>query len=235
MRNHAKAVRIWATGVSVGYTVILYAAGVDIGEDLRRMVAYLPSLAVVIAVVFDLWLWKWPKVRGWCSRPLISGTWITTIVPHPDSHIPEGGNRGPITAATLIEQTFWTLSVVQVTHESESLSKVAALVAPNGDSKERKTLYYSYDNQPQMKQRPRSYGHLGGSQLAVIGDHPETMSGTYWTDCLTMGSLELSFRTRKTNFATLDAALNAPPMVPFKTRSAAAVKRLFSRSSTGRD
>ena len=130
MRNHAKTVRLCATGVSAGYSVILSVAGVDIAEDLRRLVAYLPSLAVVIAVAFDLWLWKLPKLRGWCNRPLISGTWITTIEPHPDSQIPEGGDRGPITAVTVIEQTFWTLSVVQVSQESDSLTKVAALVSP---------------------------------------------------------------------------------------------------------
>jgi len=233
MRNHAKAVRLWATGVSVGYSVILYIAGVDIGDDLRRLVAYLPSLAVVIAVAFDLWLWKLPKMRGWCNRPLISGTWITTIKPHPDSHIPEGGNRGPITAARIIEQTFWTLSVVQVSKESDSLTKVAELVAPNGDSKERKVLYATYDNQPQMSQRPRSYGHLGGTRLTVIGDRPNHMSGTYWTDRLTMGSLELDLRTRKTNFTTLDAALNAPPMVPLRTGIGRVFGRILGKPSTG--
>lgn len=223
--------RLWATGVSVAYSVILYTAGVDIGGDLRRVVAYLPSLAVVIAVVFDLWLWKLPKVRDWCNRPLIKGTWTTTIEPHPDSHIPEGGNRGPITAATVIEQSFWTLSVVQMSEESDSLSKVAALVVPNGDSKERKVLYSTYDNQPQMSQRPRSYGHLGGSQLTVIGDKPAHMSGTYWTDRLTMGSLKLDLRTRKTKFTTLDAALNDPLPLALKDRAGRWAKRVFGKSS----
>lgn len=215
--------------MSVGYSVILYAAGVDVGEDLRKVIAYLPSLAVVIAVAFDLWLWKLPKVRSWCNRPLLKGTWATTIEPHPDSHIPWGGNRGPISAATVIEQSFWTLSVVQITTESDSMSKVAALVAPNGDSKERRVLYSTYDNEPQMSQRPRSYGHLGGSQLTVIGDTPDRMTGTYWTDRLTMGSLELVLRTRRTNYTTLDAALNTPLPLSFKER----VKRGLGKSSSG--
>lgn len=199
----------------------------DVGDDLRRLVAYLPSAAVIGAVAFDLWLWKLPKVRGWSNRPLIHGTWSTTIEPHPESHIPAGGNRGPITAATIIEQSFWTLSVAQVTAESASMSKVAALVAPNGDSKERRVLYSTYDNEPQMSQRPRSYGHRGGTQLVVVGDNPGYMAGTYWTDRLTMGSLELTLRSRKTNFATLDGALSAPLRPPLKER----VKRIFTKSS----
>lgn len=231
MNSHANTVRLWATGVSVAYSMILYAAGVDVGEDLRRLVAYLPGLAAVIAVAFDLWLWKLPKVRGWCNRPLLCGTWITTIEPHPDSHIPEGGNRGPITAATVIEQSFWTLSVAQITVESNSMSKVAALTAPNGDSRERRVLYLTYDNEPQMSQRPRSYGHLGGSQLAVIGDKPDCLSGTYWTDRLTMGSLDLALRTRKTNYATLDAVLNDPTPLSMKDR----MRRRLGRSSAGTD
>lgn len=229
LSSHARAVRLWATGVSVAYSVILYVFGVDVGEDLRRLIAYLPSLAVVIAVAFDLWLWKLPKVRGWCNRPLLCGTWTTTIEPHPDSHIPAGGNRGPIAAATVIEQSFWTLSVALMTAESNSMSKVAALVAPNGDSKERRVLYSTYDNEPQMSQRPRSYGHLGGSQLTVIGDKPDHMSGTYWTDRLTMGSLELTLKSRETNYATLDAALNAPAPLSMKER----VRRRFGKSSEG--
>ena len=43
MRNHAKTVRLCATGVSAGYSVILSVAGVDIAEDLRRLVAYLEN------------------------------------------------------------------------------------------------------------------------------------------------------------------------------------------------
>lgn len=55
------------------------------------------------------------------------------------------------------------------------------------------------------------------------------MSGTYWTDRLTMGSLELTLNTRKTNYATLDAALNAPAPLSMKER----VRRRFGKSSEG--
>ena len=56
LSSHARAVRLWATGVSVAYSVILYMFGVDVGEDLRRLIAYLPSLAVVVAVVINFGL-----------------------------------------------------------------------------------------------------------------------------------------------------------------------------------
>lgn len=212
MTNHAKTVRVTAIAVSLAYSGVLYGTGVVTSEDARRLLAYLPSTAVLLAIAWDLWVWKWPLMQRLSNRPLIRGTWETTIVPHAKSDIPVGGNRGPITAATVIEQSFWSLSVILLTEESQSHSTVAAITPTNGESKDRKELYYTYSNEPKMEHRPRSFVHRGTSHATVIGLRPADMEGTYWTDRLTMGSLQLRLLSRRTDWTSLKATLETKRM-----------------------
>lgn len=207
MASPAKMVRTTAAGVTTGYTVLLFAAGVDVSEDLRRLVAFLPAVAVGLLLAFDLRLWRLWKVRDWSGRPYVAGTWETIITPHPDSHIPDGGKRGPFTAATIIEQTYWTLSVVQLSDESDSHSRAAGMVPLNAENRTRKVLHTTYENIPHVDVRQRSPQHYGGARLTVVGDAPSTMTGTYWTDRFTAGSLDLRLLARETSYATVEDAL----------------------------
>ncbi len=104
-------------------------SGVDLAATTQRLLAYLPTVAVLLAVAFDSWLWKLPGMNKLTGRPRLDGTWRTTLTPHADSHIPDGGNRGPIRALICIEQTFWTLSVSLITDQSRSQSSTASLAA----------------------------------------------------------------------------------------------------------
>lgn len=202
MNQQANTIRTVAISVSLIWTAILYLSGVDLADTTQRLLAYLPTAAVLLAVAFDLWLWKLPGMNKLTGRPRLDGTWRTNLTPHADSDIPDGGNRGPIQALICIEQTFWTLSVSLITEQSRSQSTAASLAA-NTESKNTKRLYFTYRNDPKLAHRPRSLAHLGSCQLAVFGHKPARVEGMYWTNRLTMGDLSLDLVDRRTDH-TLD-------------------------------
>ncbi|AMY54935.1 hypothetical protein HQO44_20885 [Rhodococcus fascians] len=195
-KDQARLVRIVAVAVSAVWGAGLYLSGVDIDDSMRRLLAYIPSASVLLAVAFDLWIWKWPGVHILVGRPRMDGTWRTTIRPHQKSQIPKGGNWGPITSAVVVEQTFWTISVRLLTAESSSMSEIASL-RNHGESKEQTLLTYTYRNEPRAEHRPRSAPHRGACEFTVVGRLPKYITGTYWTDRFTVGDMDLTYVDRK--------------------------------------
>lgn len=188
--------------MSAAWGIALYLSGVDVQDSTRRLLAYIPSVSVLLAVVFDLWAWKWPGIHRLVSRPRVDGTWRTTIRPHAKSRIPKNGNRGPITSAVVIEQTFWTLSVRLLTVESSSMSEVASM-RNHSESREQRLLTYTYRNEPKQEHRPRSSPHRGACEFTVVGRLPTRIAGTYWTDRFTVGDMHLAFVDRRTDRGSL--------------------------------
>ena len=146
MNNTAKFARLVAVSVSAVWAAALFYSGVDLDGHARRVLAYLPSAIGFLVVAFDLWLWKIPGVAHIAGRPRVYGTWKATLRPSSGSQIPPGGNRGPIIGAMVIEQTFWTTSVRFHTDQSSSKSSTSA-IAPDTDSRQSKSFYFTYSNQ----------------------------------------------------------------------------------------
>jgi hypothetical protein len=147
-----------ATIVSVLYAGALYVGGVVVTDGVKQLIAYLPSVVTVRGVVFDKWAWKWWPSCLIADRPRVDGAWSSIPHAHSASHIPEGGNRGPIQAAVIIEQTFFSLHIVQYTAESRSHS-TAATIRRHVDSRERAALAFVYANEPRQNQQPCSLAH----------------------------------------------------------------------------
>lgn len=195
-KEQARFVRIVAVCVSVAWGAVLHLSGVAIGGSAQRLLAYLPSVVVLLTVAFDLWVWRWPGVHIFVARPRVDGTWRTTVRPHEMSQIPSNGDRGPISSAVVIEQTFWTITVRLLTAESSSMSELASMRA-HGDSREQFLLTYTYRNEPRQQHRPRSSPHRGACELTVVGRAPTALSGTYWTDRFTVGDIDLELVDRR--------------------------------------
>lgn len=191
--NTPNTIRSVAVAVGAVWAVVLYASDVELPELWQNIVGNIPTVALFLAVAFDLWIWKLPVIRNLHSRPNISGVWDTTIAPQAKSQIPDGGDRAPV-GTTLIEQTFWTLTITQTTAESESVSR-AEHIGSDGGSRTRKVLTYTYTNTPQLAVRDRSPIHVGAAMLAITSRRPDTLTGSYWTDRLTVGDLTLGRRT----------------------------------------
>ena len=204
MKSIAKAIRATVVLVSGLYTLVLYLSHLQLDSWPKRLLAFLPTIASLLVVAYEKWLWKWPFVLRLHSKPHLSGLWRVTLQPDPDSHIPVGGNRGPIEAYVVIEQTLWTICVRQYTKESQSNSLAATFFKRFDTSQQ--TLSFTYDNEPKRRHQSRSPRHVGACELYVTGGAPTSMSGKYFTDRFTAGEISMSLVDRSTHIIDFDAA-----------------------------
>jgi len=194
-------VRVIAVVVGLAYGAALSIGGVQLTSLAQKIVGYFPTVAVVLAVVFDKWAWKWPGLTLVVGRPRLEGTWTVSLKPDERSHIPEGGNRGPIPGYICIEQTGFTIHITQYTKESTSDS-TACKIIPNGESKERRTLGFLYRNEAKQEHQHRSPTHAGACELRVSGLEPRELEGRYWTGRFTAGDMTLSLLDRDTCYGS---------------------------------
>jgi len=204
MNSNAPFARRIAVTVSAIWAAVLFLTGLNLDYDLRRLLAYVPSLVGFAVVAFDLWLWKLPVVSKIIGRPRIYGTWRAALAPNANSRIPEGGNWGPIVGAIVIEQTFWTMSIRLQTDQSSSSSTTAALIT-HPESKQSRALYFTYANRARQEHNDRSHPHRGTTVLQVNGIDPKTLDGSYWTDRLTAGDITLTFMDRNVDRPATEA------------------------------
>jgi hypothetical protein len=135
MAAPVKTARTSATIVSVAYAVALTLAGIRLQHDTKQALSYVPAALGLAVVAFDKWLWKFPPIHRFLTRPRLDGVWAAKIYPADESHVPDGGNRGPIEAYLIIEQSYWSMHVCQYTAESTSHSR-ASIVTSRSDSKQ---------------------------------------------------------------------------------------------------
>lgn len=204
MAAPTNAVRLGAAAAGLVYAVALRASGVRLELGLRQILAYLPTVVVLFTVAFDKWIWRWPGIRRVVPRPLLTGLWKATLKPTAESHIPDGGDRGPIEAYVVVNQSFWSLSVRLYTVQSRSDSR--GMVLTRYDDSDYQRLSFMYENQPRPEHLHRSPRHVGTCELEVAGKTPTQMSGTYYTDRLTTGEIKLEFCDRSSNPDSFDAA-----------------------------
>jgi hypothetical protein len=202
MKSPLTGIQLAITIVSTVYGAALFMLGIRLTGNVGHLVAYAPTGLGLLAVAFDKWIWRWPFVLPFVTKPLVRGMWFVTISPTPNSRIPPGGNRGPIEGAVLIEQNYFSIHVTQYTDESTSQSTVAS-IGSVGDSTNQSTLSFMYTNASSLKHRARSPVHDGACQLAIAGDAPTELRGGYWTSRLTAGDLHLTLVSRKLEFSTL--------------------------------
>ena len=204
MNSTAKVARWTAIGVSAIWAAVLFFTGLDLDNDVRRWMSYLPSVAGGLVVAFDLWLWKIPGVSRITGRPHLWGTWRVDLQPSARAVIPKGGNKGPIPGVMVIEQTFWTTAVQFYTSESGS-SSISTAIVNKTDSKRAKSLLFTYINNAKQAHSHRSHQHSGTCRLDVTGTEPASLSGTYWTDRITAGDMTLTLIDRKDDRPREDA------------------------------
>lgn len=204
MKSPALIARTVAIAVSGVWALAIWITGLDLDQGIRRWMVYLPSVVGFGVVVWDLWLWKTPGISKITGHPRLYGTWKVTLTPSQHSRIPKAGNRGPISGAMVIDQTFWTLAIQFHTEQSTSGSVTASLV-PQRDSRNIKDLYFTYTNRARQEHNQRSIPHHGTCLLQVAGTEPTAMDGSYWTDRLTTGDMTLQRVDRKRVRSAQDA------------------------------
>jgi hypothetical protein len=195
--------------VVIAWTVVLYVDHEAINSALLRPISTVTSFVLCLAIVFDLWLWKLRIFRGWLvKRPVIEGTWAVEMVSNwidPST----GTARGVVKGFIVVRQTLSTLSMRQLTAESSSALVGTELVCqPDGMY----CISGVYLNEPAFEFRDRSPIHYGAIWLKVAEDDTTTITGHYWTDRKTGGTMSLSKLTKK-KFQSLNAAQTAFPIL----------------------
>lgn len=190
--------------VSGIYSIVLFSLGFELPGAWRFVVSFLPTVAVLGVVVWDLWLWRLTGVQRLVRRPDLRGLWRVTLTPHADSHIPDGGNRGPIAGFLEIQQSFWAIHLRMYTEQSSSKSTATTWMPAYESSVD--NLTFTYDNTPKMSESHRSMRSAGACNLLPTSLQPEEVEGTYFTDRYTKGDMLLDFIDRKTGFSTFAAA-----------------------------
>lgn len=190
-------------------TVILYANHEQLQGPTLRYAANTASIVLFAVFIFDAWLWRLPVWRGWLvKRPSIAGTWRVTLQSHwidPAT----GKGIGPIEGFMVVRQSLSTLYMRQFTRESTSeLLGTEVVCSIDG--------FYCvsgvYRNVPKYDFRHRSEIHHGALWLEVE-DPDKKMTGHYWTDRNSAGTMVLTDR-RPRKKASFDAAkiyLASPP------------------------
>lgn len=191
MNRPDRAVRLTAVGIGIAYGIALYVSGVRLDLDIKRALGYLPVLAVLALAAWDLFLWRAPLLSKLTSRPHLAGLWRVTLTPTGESHIPEGGNRGPITAYMRVKQSYWTVAVQLFTAESSSVSR--SFFWDGGHGLGVQWLTFTYENVPQQRHQSRSSRHLGSCTLRPGSKTSKMIAGTYFTDRYTQGDMKLEW------------------------------------------
>ncbi|MFE2352387.1 Cap15 family cyclic dinucleotide receptor domain-containing protein [Kitasatospora cineracea] len=203
----ATTVRTTASLLTTAYTVALPLLGITPTQNAKYLFAYFPSLIGYGLLVFDKWAWRWWGIHRLTGHPWVGGTWRSILKPAPESHIPPGGNRGPITTYLTIEQTYWTLHATLRTAESMSRSNNATIVKTDGSGIAE--VRFLYENVPRTEHQARSPRHTGSCQLSVTGRAPRSIEGSYFTSRFTAGDMDLTLVDRSTEYGTFAEAQTA--------------------------
>ncbi len=196
--------RITILALGVVYTGLFWVTGTIISSTTERLLAALPAIGSLMLAAWDTIGWRLPPFHRVTHRPRLDGLWVATLIPTSDSHIPEGGNRGPIEAFLVVTQSYWTLHVRLLTAESESWSR--AYFWDRHANRHVEHLSFVYRNIPSAMHQPRSVAHLGSCTLRPELNVPATVSGTYFTDRYTKGDISLKFVDRSRGHATFAEA-----------------------------
>lgn len=197
-------VRMITLLVSGIYSIVLLSSGIQLPEGARLVVSLLPTAAVILLVAWDLWLWRMPGVQRLTRRPDLRGFWRVTLTPHPDSVIPDGGNRGPIEAFLEVRQSYWSIHLRLYSKESASKSTAASWLPTFENDVD--GLTFTYLNTPKISESHRSPRSAGACSLEAVSLKPEEIEGGYFTDRFTKGDMSLVFVDRSSGHASFAAA-----------------------------
>lgn len=147
----------------------------------------------VILLVFNKWAWSWKLFSGWfVNRPDLRGTWLAELQTswiHPDTQM----TAPNFVAYVVIRQSLTQLSLRLITEDSRSKA-IAYSLTREEDNQFRLAVVYL--NEPKIElQGASSEIHHGSLLLEIHGHAASEMTGHYWTDRKTRGSMKLSQRT----------------------------------------
>ncbi len=205
--------------ILVGFTglvwfVVARASGLNLKNliDFMRAIPTVVTVDLLLVVFFMNWGWRWKRLQGWLVPfPDLNGTWQGNI--QTNWKDAQGKTPGPIQIILTINQTFGRISCVMRTAEMESHSYVEGFCIDR--ERQIRQLCYSYMSKPKTSLRDRSTPHDGTILFNIIGKPVQKLEGEYWTQRKTMGTVTLTFLTKK----LLDELPSKSTMRPLSSKS----------------
>lgn len=187
--------------------LFLFIQGTPVGRDHLAPFGSVVSFLVLLGIAFEHLLWRMRWLHGWLvKRPDLRGTWRVELQSDWEDSA-EGTRVAPVHGYVGVKQTLSTLSMHVMTPESESwFMAVSIQPSPNGEGYQ---VVGVYRNRPSVHLRgQRSEIHRGAVVLNTHGPSavPNTLTGEYWTDRKTSGSMKLSDRKARLYTRLEDAA-----------------------------
>jgi SMODS-associating 2TM, beta-strand rich effector domain len=191
------------SGFSISVIIIVAAAvwaisllyfGVDLSWDYAKPFSVTVAVVTGLLTAFDRVLWRYWPFPLFHKTPDLSGQWAAELL---SSYVEQGGRENKtVTGTATITQTYPSLSVRLVTGEEPNTNRsfqLAGRLIRHDDGVYEVIGVYQSD--PDILARgTQTEIHYGAFRYRVIGTPPDKMSGHYWTDRNTRGSIQLKKR-----------------------------------------
>ena len=195
-----------ALGAFVWWLVLAFQ-GTPVSRGHVAPFSIVVTFLVVLGTAFEHVLWRQPWLHGWfVKRPDLRGTWHVLLESgwsDPDTQQPSPR----MDCYMEVQQTFSTLNMHLMTPESESWF-IADQIRPSPKGSGYQVVGV-YTNQPTTQLRDdRSAMHFGALVLHTHGSshaRPDSLTGEYWTDRMTKGSMTFSQRMNAVYTRFVDA------------------------------
>lgn len=178
-----------AAAIWLGVAILL-----DVPVDQRwlRALGGVISIVVLLLVVFDRWMWRWPLVNRFVKRPVLLGTWKATLSSNwPDRET--GQPISPMDAYLVIRQTYSRVSVRALFRGSRSEHIVGDIVrSPTGPP----VLWFMFRSEAHALHRDGNPPRRGAAALVISSAPTLRMQGDYWTEEETRGEVQTHGRSR---------------------------------------
>ncbi|WP_440616406.1 hypothetical protein [Cysteiniphilum sp. 6C5] len=198
------------------WLIVLWIQGVPVlSLEFIKPFSLVVGVIMLFFTIFNRHAWSWKIFKGWyVNRPDLRGTWELELNSNwldPNTQ----AVKESILAYAVIRQTLTTLSVRVMTKESKS-KLIAHSIEKEGDGVFK--LIAVYRNEPKIElQGDRSEIHHGSFSVEIHGAPVTLLSGHYWTDRGTKGSMKFHNR-RKEVFNTYEEARSVYNANPSKEK-----------------
>jgi SMODS-associating 2TM, beta-strand rich effector domain len=157
---------------------VLVATGGKLDTTLARAVSTGSTIVILMLLAFDRWIWRWPVVRKLHGRPVLRGTWRTTL----RTTFTERKSEA-VESYLVICQTYSEASVRMLFDRSQSESISCELATENGQCK----LYYLFRSEKHATEPTTNPANRGAAQLTVAKKPRLHLEGDYWMEIGTKG------------------------------------------------
>lgn len=175
------------TGIAVFVLLALFSDALTV-KELLSLIGKAISITVVARYLFVKWIWKWRWLRfleNLHGTPYLEGEWDGIVNSTGNDSTPADRKKVNV-AVKICQPDIFSVKIIRTSDEGSSSSSGGAIQKMEDG---RYVLSYSYLSDPDATVRKRSPISYGAARLILVSS--DSLSGNYWTDQKTTGTLVL--------------------------------------------